>query len=208
MKLNLKIFHWIIFLWLLLVIFRFELILDYYSLLFGYSTLLFSDFSSALTILTYRFTDAMLSSVVLILLFVLTLIYKNKLSFLQQRINLSFAFLILLCFVFIFAPIIADENPEYSGKLSVAKLLPPISSLKQLELRSSESLIGAEKFVSESEKIIKPSYNDKIILADSVNQTNKVTYFQKNIFNEIEIEKLAMINDKIDVKEKILSARH
>jgi peptide/nickel transport system permease protein len=110
--------------------------------------------------------------------------------------------MILLCFVFIFAPIIADENPEYSGKLSVAKLLPPISSLRQLELRSSESLTGAERFVSESEKIIKPSFNDKIILADSVIQTDKVVYFQKNNFYEIEKEKLAMINDKIDVKEK------
>lgn len=187
---------------LFLLIVQFELILNYYSLLIKYIELLFSDFQSALTILSFRLTDAMLTSLILILTFILILVFRNKFSFLQQKISLSPAFLILLGFVYIFAPIITNENPEYSGKLSVTKLLPPLSSVKQIEIQNSESLNEVERFLTESEKIIKPPFSDKIILADSVTQTDKIIYYQKNISNEIGKEKLAMMNGKVNVKER------
>lgn len=185
-----------------LLIIRFDLILNYYSLLFKYIELLLSDFQSALTILSYRLIDAMLSPLLLILSIILILVFRNKFSSFQQKISLSFAFLILLGFVYIFAPIITNENPEYSGKLSVAKLLPPLSIVKQIEIQSSESFNGAERFLTESEKIIKPPFNDKIIIADSVTQADKIIYYQKNMSNEIGKEKLVMLNGKVAVKER------
>ena len=202
MKFNLKIFHWIVFLWLLLVVVRFELIASYYSLLFKYIGLLFSDSSSAFSILNFRLADAMLSSVLLILSITMIMIFRKKLSFFQIKLNFSLAFLIVLGFIFIFAPIITNENPEYSGKLSITKLLPPFSQVKQLEVKSIKPLTNVESFHSESEKIIKPSFNDKIIFADSVIQSDKIAYYQKNILYEVDKEKLVTVNRKVAIEEK------
>lgn len=71
-----------------------------------------------------------------------------------------------------------------------------------MEIKISGSLNGVEKFLSEAEKIIKPPFDDKIILADSIMQTDKIIYYQKNISYEIEKEKLVADNGKIDVTEK------
>ncbi len=94
----------------------------------------------------------------------------------------------MLGFVFLFAPIISNENPDFSKNLSVTKLLPPCSSVNQLELKSDEvsNLSGAELFRKESEQIIKPSFNDNIIFADSVKLSDKIIYYQKNEAYEIE----------------------
>jgi len=98
----------------------------------------------------------------------------------------------VLGFVLLFAPIITNENPEFSKNLSVTKLLPPFSSVKQCELKSDgdNNLSGAEVFRKESEEVIKPSFNDNIILADSFRVSDKIIYFQKKEAFEIERESL------------------
>lgn len=186
----------------MLVIARFELLIDYYNLLFRYINLLFSDFTFAVSILTFRLMDAMISSVLLLMIIALILVLRKKFTFLQSKLNFSYTFLTILCFVFIFAPVITNENPEYSGKLSVTKLLPPFSSLLQLEIKSSEPLTKGEGFIIDAEKIIKPSFSNKIILADSVIHADKIVYYQKSNPYEIGKEKLAMMNGKVKLKSK------
>jgi peptide/nickel transport system permease protein len=98
----------------------------------------------------------------------------------------------VLGFVFLFAPIISNENPEFSKNLSVTKLLPPLSSVKQFELKSDEfsNLSDAEMFRKKSTEIIKPSFNENIIFADSAKLSEKIIYYQKNISYEIESEQI------------------
>ena len=192
MKSGFKIIHWIIFLWLLLVIIRFELIIDSLSLIIKYISLFFTDTSSAFVVLNFSFVDASLSTLLFLLIIPLILLFIKRLSFVTSKLNFSFAFLVLIIFVFLFAPIITDENPEFSKNLSVTKLLPPLSSVKQLELKSDEDndISDAEVFRKESEKVIMPSFNNSIILADSFKVSDKVIYYQKNKAYEIESESL------------------
>ncbi|MDZ7625132.1 MAG: ABC transporter permease subunit [Ignavibacteriaceae bacterium] len=192
MKSGLKIIHWIIFLWLLLVIIRFELIIDYLSLIFSYISLFFTDTSSAFAVLSFSFVDASLSTMFFLLIIPLILFYRKRFHFITSKLNFSFGFLIVLGFVFLFAPIISNENPEFSKNLSVTKLLPPLSSVKQFELKSEidNNLSDAEFFRKESEEVIKPPFNDNIILADSFRLSDKVIYYQKNEAYEIEKESL------------------
>jgi len=98
----------------------------------------------------------------------------------------------MLGFIFLFAPIITNENPEFSKNLSVTKLLPPLSTVYEFELKSDidNNLSDAEFFLKESEEVIKPPFNDNIILADSFRLSDKVIYYQKNEANEIEKESL------------------
>jgi len=192
LKSGLKIIHWIVFLWLLLVIIRYELIIDYLSLIFSYISLLFTDTSSALTILSFNFVDASLSTLLFLLIVPLTLYFGKRFRFITGMLNFSFGFLIMLGFIFLFAPIITNENPEFSKNLSVTKLLPPLSTVYEFELKSDidNNLSDAEFFLKESEEVIKPPFNDNIILADSFRLSDKVIYYQKNEANEIEKESL------------------
>jgi len=204
LKSGIKIIHWIVFLWLCLVILRFEVVIDYLSLIFSYFGLLNHDASSALAFLNFSFVDASLSVILFLLIIPTLIIFRNKLQFLATRINFSFAFIIVLGFVFLFAPIISNENPDFSKNLSVTKLLSPFSSIKQLELKSErgKKLADEELFRKKSEEIMKPSFNDNIIFADSVRVSEKVTYYQKNEAYEIDGESLINKAGMPVIKEK------
>ncbi len=203
MKFEVKIFHWIIFLWLLLVIIRFDLVINYLSLFVEYIAILISDSASARIIVSFRLADAFLSALILILFVPLLLVFRKRLKFLNNKLNFSFAFLILLGFVFLFTPVISNENPEFSGNLSVTKLLPPLSRVIQIEKQDLEPLTEAEKFLIRAESIIKPSFSNKVIFVDSIYQADKVIYFQNSRSYEIEMETLVRLNGKILMKEKI-----
>ncbi len=187
MKSAFKIIHWIIFLWLLLIILRHDVIIGYFSLLLNFISLFFTDTASVISVLNFSFVDASLSSIVFLLILPLLIVIRKRLHFIHARLNFTFAFLITITFVFLFAPIISNENPEFSKNLSVTKLLPPFSSVKQIELISEDdsNLSDAEKFHVKSDRIIKPSFNDKIIFADSVVLSGEVIYYQKNKPNKI-----------------------
>ncbi len=197
MKSGLKIIHWIIFLWLCVVITRFDLIIDYLSLFFSYIDLLLNDSSSAFTFLNFGFFDVALSVLFFLLIIPLLIIARKRLQFISSGINFSFAFLILLGFVFLFAPIITNENPEFSQNLSVTKLLPPFSSVKQIELISQEEqkLSEAEIFRNKLEKIIKTPFSNSIIFADSIVFADQVIYYQKNEAYEIDMKRLLVEAD-------------
>lgn len=204
MKSGLKIIHWIVLLWLLVTILRFDLIINYLSLIISYIGLLFTNASSALNVLSFSLVDASLSTLLFLLIVPLILFFRNRLPFLKSKLNFFFAFFVVLVFVFLFAPIITNENPEFSKNLAVTKLLPPLSTIKQLELKSdkTQNSSDAEEFIIKLEQIIKPSFNDKIILADSVVLAERVIYFQKSEALEIEKEKLIDKEGHIIIKEK------
>ncbi len=188
MKSGIKIIHWIVIIWLSIAILRIELIIDYLSLIFSFFGLLIRDYSSALTFLNFGLVDASLSVILFLLIIPVLIIFRKRLRFLTTRLNFSFAFLIVLGFVFLFAPILTNENPEFSKNLSVSKLLPPLSSLKQIELinHQEQNLSDAETFRNESEKIIKPPFSNNIVLADSIILADQVIYYQKNVAYEID----------------------
>jgi len=192
LKSRLKIIHWIIFLWLLIAILNYNLVIDYLSLIFNYIGLLLKDSAAAVVVLNFSFIDASISAILFLLFLPLVFFFRKKILFVESKLSFSFGFLILLGFVFLFAPIISNENPEFSKNLSVTKLLPPFSSVKQFELKSDidNNVSDAEVFREESEEVIKPPFNDNIVFADSVKLSGTVIFYQKNESNEIEKEKL------------------
>lgn len=195
MKFGIKIIHWITLLWVCIVILRFNLIIDYFSLMIDYFGLIISDPAIALNVLNFGFVDDSLSLLLFSLLLPSILIFRKRFRFLETRINFSVVFLILLCFVFLYAPIIINENPEFSKNLSVTKLLPPLSSIKQIELKETEAnkLTEAEIFQNKQAKIIKPAFNNNLIFADSVIVADNVIYFQKN--KSFNIDKKSVVSE-------------
>ena len=205
MKFQLKIIHWIFFLWLIILIFNYDVLVGYLSLLIDFIILVIEDFKSALAIVNFSLIDSLVSSLMFLLIIPLVLMFKKKLIFLQSRLNFSIAILIVLGFIFIFAPIISNENPEFSKNLSVTKLLSPFSTVKVIELKQSENLSysEAERFRIKMDEIIKPSYNENIIFADSVKLSQPVVYYQKNEANKIPANELEAENGIPVIKNKL-----
>jgi peptide/nickel transport system permease protein len=204
LKFGLKIIHWIIFLCILIAILNYDLIISYLSLIFNYIGLLLKDSAAAVAVLNFSFIDVSISAILFLLLLPLVFFSRKKILLVESKLSFSSGFLILLCFVFLFAPIISNENPEFSKNLSVTKLLPPFSSVKQLEIKADRDseLSDAEIFRKESEVVIKPSFNENIVFADSVNVSGAIIYFQKNEPKEIKSEQLVYKDGLPYIKEK------
>lgn len=188
----------------MLVIIRFNLVAGYLTLFFNYIGLLVRNTKAATAVVNFSFIDAVLSLLLFLLIIPLIFLFKKKWIFLKSKLNFSFTFLIALCFIFLFAPIISNENPEFSKNLSVTKLLPPLSTVKLIEQKSNEngSSSEAEKFRRRMDKIIKLSYNDNIIFADSVKLSGTVKYYQKHNVKEISLEEILTEDGLPVVKEK------
>ena len=204
MKFHLKIIHWILLLWLITILFRFELIIDYLSLIVGYAGVLLSDWKAGLKIVNLSLLDVMLSTLLFLMLVPLVLLAKKRFTFINSGLNFSFSFLVLLLFAFIFAPIISNENPNFSKNLAVTKLLPPFSSKKIIELKTDQHTTtgDVEKFRLKMDEVIKPSFNNNIIFADSVLLSQKTIYYQKGEVKEISAEDLVSVKGKTLIKEK------
>jgi len=190
---------------MLILILQFDLICGYLSLTFDFILLIVDNFSSAFTVLNFGIIDASLSSIIFLLLIPILLIFRKKISSLNEQLTFTYAFLAILIFLFLFAPVITNEDPEFSKNLSVTKLLPPLHSVNQLTLKSKteQNLTTVEKFKIKSDRIIKPSFNNRIIFADSVFVKEKVFYWQKNVQHEIDKKLLvteggiSVINSKV-----------
>ena len=170
MKARLQIWHWILFIWAVLLAFRFELIAGLAQLLISFSKLVYDDSSSAFNLLDFSLADGLIAFIVYVLLPIVLLMRIKESSFFKQSLNFSSAALILLAFTFLLSPIITDENPDFQKNLIVTKLLPPLSTIKVVQLGNSkeQQKTEIEKFKVLKSKFIKPAFDDDLIFADSI----------------------------------------
>jgi peptide/nickel transport system permease protein len=207
---NFKIKNWHIVFILLLILFllRISLITKAYLLFFKYAAFSLSDISTAINIMDFGFADLIIS-IVLILLIPLTILYeKNKnnsaASALNKKINFSSFTVIILLSFFIFAPLVTNSNPNFQKDIGVTKLLPPLSSVNVIMLKK-ERTIKEDKLSSLlllKNEVVKNSFNENIIFADSVKLGDPVVYFQKGIGKEIQKDKLQLSNNSPQIEKR------
>jgi len=195
---KIKIWHWILFIWIALLAFRFEAMIDLMYLWYSYAAFFFSDFGSAIDILDFRLIDGLLSIKLFIILPVIIFIFRKKLLFLKTQLNFAYAVLILLLAVFLLAPLVANENPEFQKNLSVTKLLLPFTHVKQLHLKQENNIDNSplQEFLQLKNKVLRPSYDESIIFINSINVEDKIYYYQKNRKKELSKEKVVYKNNK------------
>ena len=156
--------------------------------------MLVSDIDAAVAVLNFNLVDAFISTLLFLVAIPVVIIKKKKLIYLNGRLTFSFAVLITLCFIFLFAPIISNENPEFSKDLSVTKLLPPFSSVKQIKIirwlteDEESSYSEIENFRKKLDDVIKPSFDENLIFADSTNLSRKFVYYQYGKAKELNKE--------------------
>jgi peptide/nickel transport system permease protein len=201
---KIRIWHWILFIWIVLLAARFEAMINLLHLWYSYAVFFFSDFGSAIDILDFRLIDGLLSIKLFIILPVVIFIFRKKLLFLKTHLNFAYAVLILLLAVFLMAPFIADENPEFQKNLSVTKLLLPLTHVKQLHLKQKNNVDSSplQGFNQLKNKVLRLSYDESIIFIDSINVADKIYYYQKNKKKELSKEKVVYKNNEPLITEK------
>ncbi len=167
---KIKIWHFLLILFVLLIVLRFNLLIGLVELYIKFIGLIFKDSKSLFTQIDFRFIDNFIS---LALLFVIPLILffsKRIKKLVLLPLSLSGLIIILLSTSFIFAPIIINQHPEFQKNISVTKLLPPLSKVKFIELKAadSNSQTDLENFTMLKKLVIPESFNDRLIFIDSL----------------------------------------
>ena len=176
--------------WILLLVFRVELLYNLVQLWKQYFLLFANDFLEAIQLLDLQLLDILLSAALFILIPVLLLVFRKKLKWLNVYINFSFGVLLILLLAFVFAPIITDENPEFQKDLRMTKLLPPLSKVKVLHLRGEDNSNGSsvEKFLALKNQTVKQSYDDNVIFIDNLKiKSDRIIYLQKEKTGELDL---------------------
>ena len=187
---KIKIWHVIFVFSIVLIILRITLIINTIILFGDFIHLCFYNYNIAINQFNFRLFDSLLS-LTIILIPVLVFRLKLKSKILNENINLTACIIISLLFFFIYAPVVVNFNPDFQKDIAVTKLLPPISIKKVLHLKQQKPLHNPlEKYICMKQKVVKESFNENIIIADSIIIKNNIIYYQLKQPNEIDKNKL------------------
>lgn len=184
---------------MLILVFRFERVVDLQKLLFAYIKFLFTDFSIAINQFNLVLADHLGSTLIFFLIPVLIIVsLKRGVMFLSRKIFISVFLLILLFFSLLFAPIITVSNPDFYKDISITKLLPPLSSKKLINLKEKNKLEDeAGSFFTLKNKVIKLAYNDNVIYCDSTFiSDDELFYYQKSVRKSVSTKLIEVNNNQ------------
>ena len=186
-KFEIKNWHLILLIWIILLLSRFGLFANAAALLFSYTGLLFTETHTAANVLEFPLIDVLLGFLIFITLPGLIFYLRKKSNILNLKIDFSSTILIILLYVFLFAPFLTDKNPDFQKDIGVTKLLPPFSSVKVLHLRinSTGEPSKIENFKKLENKAVKKSFDESLIFADSVKAGSTIIYYQRGIQHNI-----------------------
>ena len=185
---------------LLILVFRWEIVTDSFVLLFYFIKLFFTDYSVAAGQISFSIFDYFLSALLIILIPALIIIKKNSFSFLKNEISFTSFTVILLLICYIYAPLITTSNPEFQKNISITKLLPPFSSVN--EIYSLKSLEESGAYFILKQKVIKNSYDDRVIFADSVKTDSLLTYYQKGQPHSLSLSRAFHPKGEFEISKK------
>lgn len=212
---KLKIFWFVLFIYLLIFFIRFDLIIGLLNLSVRFVLLLFSGTDEVESQVDLSFLDSIISAVLFLIIPVLLITIKNFRKLLSNKLTPSISVLILLLLAFFYAPIITNQHPEFQKNISVTKLLSPLSHVKYVlldeEIKYSDTPI--DKFIELKNKFIPKSFNDKIIFIDSIANKNLSSdpmaddslfrYYQADVLQTTPVKILVKSNGKIFIGTKI-----
>lgn len=189
---------------LLLIMLRINLLMNTFLLIIQFINLFVYSPSAADAQLEFTFFDSIISAILVIIIPVLTFLFRQRINFLQRKISFTSFVIIFLLSFFLFAPLIANTNPAFQKDLAVTKLLPPFSSIKVIHLKSDQNKIenSLSDFINLKNLVVKRSFDESLIFADSISIGNDLTYFQKGFPTSLSKDKLILKNNQPFITSK------
>jgi peptide/nickel transport system permease protein len=203
-KLKIQIWSYILLLWLILVISRFDVLTNGFYFIIKFVELLLQDPHLAYNSFDLQQLDYTISLSLIIIVPVITIVLYNKSNFLKQKLNFTKSFLLLLLFLSVFAPIITNENPEFQKNINVTRFLPPLSKVKVIFLKDDYSYTESKlkDFLLLRKKVIKNSFDESVIFIDSIDQERNLVFQGKRVA-DITMENVIKNNGAIIVSNKL-----
>ena len=211
-NIRIKNLHIVLIFLSILFLFRFSIIIKSYILLFNYIKLFFYDIHTAMNIIDSETADLVISVLLIIIIPLIGIYIRNRNNIAAKGLNRkptisSFTVIILLSF-FIFAPLITNSNPNFQKDIGVTKLLPPLSSVDIIILKKDKAKDknNLSSFLLLKSEIVKYSYNENLIFADSIKMGKPIIYYQKGNEKEISPKRVQLENNqpKIETKNFLL----
>ena len=198
MKYKLKNWHLLIGICLFIIVIKFEIILNTYSLIFIVFELLIKNYKIAVLHLDMPLIDMFASSMLIVIMPAIAFYLRRNLKILDTKISITSILLLILLIFFIFAPLISNANPDFQKNLNETYLLPPFSSLEVLHLKTNQISGGniQNKFFIQRSTVIKNSFDGNIILADSIHFGKKVNIFENDEKIALPIDTIAISSGK------------
>jgi peptide/nickel transport system permease protein len=186
---------------ILILVLRLGFVYDSFALLFFYKKLFFTDFTVAAGQMSFQLFDYFFSAILIIALPLIIIIKRPKLSFLDTRLSFASASVIILMIVFIFPPLIAPSNPEFQKNISVTRLLLPLSSVDEIYILTNK--VDEGSYFNLKEKVVRNSFNDRIIFADSTKLDSLLTYYQAGRAHLLPLSQKTGFNDEYKITKKL-----
>ena len=186
MKKRIQIWHFLLLLTISVIILRFSELVDSLKLFYRFIILVFSG-SNFFNLFSFETADQFISSLGIIFLLAVLLLFKRKFNFFNRQLGFSQVIAIAVNFIFIFAPLIAIYNPNLQFNLSVAKNLSPLSSKVLLRVDADKTATDElTQYYNLRRDLFRDVVDDKYFLCDSVKISGNIKIFQKN--KEFEIQ--------------------
>lgn len=198
MAIRIKIWHFLLLLWLVLLILRLDMFYHLAILAKEYLVLIISEGFTLKPDL--QLIDLWIELAVFILMLPFGMYAVKHFSFMSGKLKFYNVFCIVLLYFFVFVPVLTKENPDNQKNLSVTRLLPPLSTVKVLCLNSVTGGSGSG-FRSMSRRIINLSDAQRVFM-DSMSYGDKTFIYQKGKKNEIEAGLVELNQGKPVIKNK------
>ena len=202
---KIKIWHFILLIIALIIIFRFSHLLELINLLVQIIKSIFLNTESTLAQLNLSVIDSIVSLLLIILLPIIIISSNRLKKLLSQNLRISNSILVVLAFFFLFAPLITKQHPDFQKNISVTKLLPPFSSIDYIELNNQS--ITEDNANSQLKKlideVIPKSYNEEIVFIDSIKTDKEIKYYQSGVLFQLDKNKVKMLDNHPVIKSKL-----
>lgn len=205
MKSKIKIWHFILLILALTIIFRFSHLLELSKLFIIIIQSYFLGNKNVFAQLNFSLIDNIVSLFLVIFLPIILISSKRIKKLFSQNINISNSVLVILGFCFLFAPLIATQHPDFQKNISVTKLLPPFSSVDYIELeeQSIETNNNNNEVKKLIDKVIPNSYNERIIFIDSIQIDAEIKYYQSGVEFVLDKSKLKSMDGNPIMESKL-----
>lgn len=202
---KIKIWHFILSIIALIMIFRFSHLIDLVNLSVVLIQSLFVNAENVYSQINFSIVDSIAALLLIIVISVLLLTSKSVKKLFSQQLTISNSILTLLIICFLFAPFITTQHPDFQKNISVTKLLPPFSSVKYFELneQSLKSVNNSWELRALIDKTIPKSFNENIIFIDSAVVDSEFKYYQSGAQFQLEKNKVKTVDNQPVIKTKL-----
>lgn len=192
MKVNLKIWHLLIALCVLLITIRCMSIIGIIKLFFSYIVLLLTDYPNSVSQLSFDLWDHFVSGALIIILPLIIFFKLKNWKVFQSKLDFPSLVMGTLGFVFIFSPLISYSHPDFQKNIGLTKLLPPFSNAIFLKFERTPAVEPTrfDNFVELKKTVLKIAFDEDLIFVDSIRLGERLFYFQNQKIFEISVDSL------------------